>query len=368
MKTLAAIVLMTSLAVGEDVVAPRQAPRKSAPPRIGRPIRVPVQATFAMKIETKPRFPKAARPAASQVAETKGLAVTIQPEKNTFAGNGPLAFEVVFENKSKKPILLHGLEHLGVGPKLVAANLANTNQWTVVGKFEKAKNMPAVKLAVGEKKKYTLVVEATRFIRPPVIVPFPRPRPRLFPARGDVKVDRAVAAPPRRGKPIQIAPPRRRPPVFIGSLLPCGQGKCRVRLLLEFKQAANAGKQAASQWVGRVATGTVDFTVGKPVPGVVPPIVVQPFTKERAITSAHAAAERALKANYKPVAGIRPAHKGAWITDPQKSAGVKVKKGTGWTIQWTSFPKAGFSYNVTVDVNTGGGAVVREIFTGFSGK
>jgi hypothetical protein len=327
-----------------------------------------VQATFAMKIETKPRFPKTARTAASQVAETKGLAVTIQPEKNTFAGNGPLAFEVVFENKSKKPILLHGLEHLGVGPKLVVANLANTNQWTVVGKFEKAKNMPAVKLAVGEKKKYTLVVEATRFIRPPVIVPFPRPRPRPFPARGHVKADRAVAAPPRRGKPIQIAPPRRRPPVFIGPLLPCGQGKCRVRLLLEFKQAANAGKQAASQWVGRVATGTVDFTVGKPVPGVVPPIVVQPFTKERAITSAHEAAERALQANYKPVAGIRPAHKGAWITDPQKSAGVKVKKGTGWTIQWTSFPKAGFSYNVTVDVNTGGGAVVREIFTGFSGK
>jgi len=251
----------------------------------------------------------------------------------------------------------------------VVANLTNTNQWTVTGKFKQAKNQPAVKLAAGEKKKYTLVVEATRFIRPPVPIPLPRPLPRPFPARGDVKADRAVAAPPVRGKPVQIQIlPRRRPPVFIWALLPCGQGKCRVRLLLEFKQAAGGKKNAAATWVGRVATGTVDFTVGKPVPGVVPPIVVRPFTKEQAIGVARTAAERALQANYKPVAGIRPAHKGVWISDPQKSAGVKVKQGSGWTVSWTSFPKAGFSYNVTVDVNTGGGAIVREVFTGFSGK
>ena len=85
--------------------APKKgAPKKGAPPRIGRPIQVPVAATFSMKVETKPRFPNAARPAASAPAEVKDLSVTIQPQKKEFAGNGPLAFDTPLD-------IFHHLSH-----------------------------------------------------------------------------------------------------------------------------------------------------------------------------------------------------------------------------------------------------------------
>ena len=53
---------------------------------------------YRVSVQSKPKFPKAERPNASVPASLKGLSVTIQPEKKTFAGNGPLAFEVQLTN------------------------------------------------------------------------------------------------------------------------------------------------------------------------------------------------------------------------------------------------------------------------------
>ena len=121
---------------------------------------VPAQSAFELKVETKPRFPKENRPAASVPSEVKSLSVTIQPEKKAFAGNGPLSFLVTLENKSKAAVLVYGLEHLGASPKLVISNLTNANQWPISGDFTKAKDQPAIRLGAGESKTYTLVVEA----------------------------------------------------------------------------------------------------------------------------------------------------------------------------------------------------------------
>ncbi len=327
---------------------------KPAPP-------VPAQAAFELKVEAKPRFPNANRPAASEPAEVKLLSVTIQPEKTEFAGNGPLSFLVTLENKSKSPLLVYGLEHLGAAPKLVVSNLDNANQWSIAGDFTKAKDQAAVPLGAGESKTYTLVVEANIAFPRPIPLPRPLPMPlRPVPA----PVFRAGEAEKQPANP-QPVPPGRRRPIFVGPALPCGAGKCRAKLFLEF-QTDPLRRYRVPQWTGKIATGTVDFEVGKPQPGVQLPGVGGPLTKQQAIRLAQAAAERALQSNYQPAPGIKPAHQGVWIKDAEKTAAIAEKKPGGWTISWTAFPKTGFSYNVKVDVSPSGAATIREVFTGYS--
>jgi hypothetical protein len=339
----------TSLALAQARLEEKAQPRIVKPAPI-----VATQTPFQLKVETKSRFPNENRPGASTPAEEKSLAVTIQPEKSEFAGNGPLAFAVTFENKSPVPLMLFGLEHLGVSPKLVISNQANANQWSITGSFAQDKNQAAIQLGAGESKTYTLVVEANVVIPQPI--PLPRPMPFPVPA-----VEKGPAVNPRAVQ--RIFPPR--PPWVIGTELPCGEGACRALLLLEF-QTDPLRRYLHPLWSGKIASGTVDFQVGKPLPIVVPPIGGGPLTKERAIVLAQAAAELALKSNYQPLAGIKPVHQGAWITDATKTAEVTEQKAGGWTIGWTEFPKQGFSFNVKIDVNTNGATTVREVFTSYT--
>lgn len=332
--------------------------QEKAGAKIAKPAPVPVaQSPFELKVETKPRFPNENRPAASTPAEEKSLAVTIQPEKTEFAGNGPLAFSVTFENKSQSPLMVYGSEHLGVSPKLVVSNQKTASQWSITGDFSKANDQPAIELGAGESKTYTLVVEANAVVIPQ---PLPMPLPRPFPLPGPVLEDANQQKPAAVRR---IVPPR--PPVVIGPALPVGEGACRAMLLLEFKTDP-ARKYKHALWSGKIATGTVDFQVGKGAPVVVPPVVGGPMTKERAIPIAKAAAERALQANYQPQGTVKPAHQGDWIQDAEKTANVTEIKTGGWTIAWTHFPKSGFSYNVKVEVSQNGAAVVREVFASYS--
>jgi hypothetical protein len=320
----------------------------------------PVVTPFELKVETTPRFPNENRPEASTPVEDKSLAVTLQPEKTEFAGNGPLAFLVTFENKSKSQMMLFGLEHLGGSPKLVLSNQTNANQWSITGKFDEAGKQAAVKLGPGESNTYTLVVEANVIIVPQ---PIPLPRPIPVPARPVPEPGIQKALPEGAQADRRIWPPR--PPVVIGPALPVGEGDCRAKLFLEF-QTDPARRYEHPTWMGKIATGTVEFKIGKSQPVPVPPIGGGPLTKERAIPLAKAAAERALQANYQPAAGLKPAHQGEWITEAEKTANVTEKKAGGWTIGWTHFPKKGFSYNVKIDVTPAGRAVVREVFASYS--
>lgn len=313
---------------------------------------------FELKVETKPRFPNENRPQASTPAEEKSLAVTIQPEKTEFAGNGPLALLVTFENKSKSPLILYGLEHLGASPKLVVSNQKSASQWSVTGDFSKAPDQAAAELGAGESKTYTLVIEANAVVVPQPI-PFPMPRPIPLPA-GAVLEDLKPGPPPAVRR---IVPPR--PPVVIGPALPVGEGACRAMLLLEFPSDP-ARKYQHPVWTGKIASRTVDFQVGKAQPVAVPPVVGGAMTKAQAITVAKAAAERALQVNYQPQGTVKPAHQGEWIKEAEKTANVTESKTGGWTIAWTHFPKSGFSYNVKVDVGQNGSANVREVFASYS--
>lgn len=338
---------------GAVLAAPQDAQQrrivKPAPPIVAQP-------AFELKVETKPRFPNENRPPASKPVEEKSLEVTLQPEKKEFAGNGPLAFLVTVQNKSKSPMMLFGLEHLGASPKLVLSNQKNANQWSITGDFDQAKNPPAVELGPGESKTYTLVVEG-KAVAVPRPIPLPRPIPRPLPEPAFQKAGEGLQADRRILRP--------RPPVVIGQPIPVGEGECRAMLLLEFGTDP-LRRYKHPTWTGKIATGTVDFTIGKPQPIIVPPRGAGPITKERAIPLAQAAAERALQANYRPAAGVKPAHQGAWITDAEKTANVTEKKSGGWTIRWTHFPKQGFSYNVKVDVSAAGATTVREVFASYS--
>ena len=340
------------------ILAAQQEPAQKAGRRIVKPGPVVAAGSFELKVQTQPKFPNETRGEASTPAETDSLAVTIQPEKKSFAGNGPLAFLVTFENKADTPRMLFGLEHLGDSPKLVIANQDNANQWSLTGSFAQDKNPPAVELAAGQSKTYTLVVESQAVIVPRPI-PLPRPVPRPLP----LPIEKKGAQPENPKVPPQILPPR--PPVVIGAPLPCGQGSCRAMLLLEFKTDP-IRRYKHPTWTGKIASGTVDFQVGKPQPVAIPPFGGGPVTKDRAIQLAQAAAERALQSNYQPVPGVKPAHQGTWIENAEKTANVTEKKTGGWTVSWTHFPKSGFSYNVKIDVGTSGAAVVQEVFTSYS--
>ena len=331
-----------------------------------KPIAPIANPKYKVSVQSKPKFPNAERPQASVPASLSGLSVTIQPEKKTFAGNGPLAFEVQLTNTSKKPFLLYRGATLGEGAKLVISNRQTAAQWEP-GTPAIAQRGGVVSLPPGKSVKYSLVVE-TRF----VAIPFPRPLPQPLPRPIRRRLELRDTAPP----PVQVPAVRWRPrlpavivPPFIGPVRPCGQGPCRVRLWLEFK-GEPLGKYATPLWIGKIATGTVDFEVGatQPIkPPVIVPPIVGPLTKAQAVTLAHAAAERALVVNYQPVQPVRPPHAGAWISNPQKTARVKEQQGGGWTVSWTQIPKGkGFRFNVMVQIGVRGGAQVQEVFTGYS--
>jgi hypothetical protein len=361
MAIIALFLLSATVVRGEDV----EPAAKGKPQRIKivRPIVPIANPKYKVSVQPKPKSPKAERPKASVPASLQGLSVTIQPEKKTFAGNGPLAFEVQLTNTSKKPFLLYRGATLGEGAKLVISNRKTAVQWEP-GTPAIAKRGGVVSLPPGKSVKFSLVIE-TQFVAIPFPRPLPRPIPRPFPKRQQLegKAVAAVQAPVGRRRPAVISPP------FIGPVMPCGQGPCRVRLLLEFK-GDPLGKYATPLWTGKIATGTVDFEVGGPQPikpPVIVPPIVGPLTKAQAVTLAQAAAERALVANYKSVQPVRPPHAGVWISNPQKTARVKEQKGGGWTVSWTQIPKGkGFRFNVTVLVGARGGAQVQEIFTGYS--
>lgn len=347
-------VVAAGTVVAKDAVAPKPPARRR--PAIGI---LPVRRQFETRVQTSSRFKKQDRPAASQPASVNGLQVAVQPEKKTFAGNGPLAFEVTLKNVSEKPFQLDRATLLGGSPKLVISNQKTAAQWTAPA-LKKGATAKTVTLKPGKTVKYTLVVES-RFIGP-VPIPFPRPRP-LPPRRAVPAVPKAAQpAPAKPGVAVGAPIRRQRPPIVWNGLLPCGQGPCRGRLFLEFT-APDAAKGKTPIWSGKIASGTFDFKVGKPEPVWTPG---QPLKKEQAIRLAHPAAERALSASYKPVAGIRPAKVGPWIESPEKTATAKKDKAGNWTVSWTSFPKTGHSYNVTVKVSKFGGATVTEVFTGYS--
>jgi hypothetical protein len=357
MRNLKWLGLVGSIAAGtalaKDVVAPQQPARRR--PAIGI---VPMRGQFETRVQTAPRFKKQDRPAASKPMTINGLQVTVQPEKKSFAGNGPLAFEVAMKNVSEKPFQLNAATQLGGSPKLVISNRKTAAQWTAP-ELKKSTTAKTVTLKPGKTLKYTLVVES-RFIGGPIPFPGPRPiplpRPRVVPKAAQP----AVLPPP--GKPgVVIGVPIRRRPIVVNPLLPCGQGPCRGRLFLQF--VAQNAEESAPQWSGKIASNTFDFEVGKPEPVWTPG---QPLKKEQAIRLAHPVAERSLSASYKPVAGIRPAKAGPWIESPEKTATAKQDKAGNWTVSWTSFPKTGHSYNVTVTVSKFGGAAVTEVFTGYS--
>lgn len=338
--------------------------RRRIPPRVNR---------FTMRVQKSARFAKEDRPAASVPNSEKGLQITIQPEKKEFAGNGPVALEVTLTNVSKKAFRLNQPGTLGGTPKLVMANQKTAAQWSITAKPRGANPKDVVVLKPGKTLTCYVVVEGTMIFPRPI--PFPRPlpgpNPLPVPPRRRIQFKGAPgvgggAAPVDQPK-IVIGKPGRpigpiRPPIVIRPTLPVGQGPVKATLFVEFKETETDNAKTPRLWTGKIASKPVTFKIGKPsfiVPG-------QPVSKEQAIRVAHPAAERALKAAYRPVKGLRPPKVGPWIESPEKTATAKKQKNGGWTVSWTHFPKSGFSYNVTVSVSRFGGANVTEVFTGYS--
>ncbi len=358
--TLLSLLLLTTSQVApaaEDEIAPPIRPPIVKPVQpIGRPV-VPV-AKWSLSIQKDARFDEKSWGEASEPVSTRGLRLVVQPERKSFAGNGPLAFRVTLENVSENAIELAG-GRLGAKPRLVLANQKTGAQWSLTAKASKTKG---VKLAAGDSASYTLVVSAPQIVFPrpvpvPLPGPIPRPLPQPIPFKG-VRFQACGAA--GQAQPVPIRRPIR-PPVFVGQVVPVGQGTVRAQLFVEFDKPA----QDSKAWSGRLAAKPVEFEIGKPEP-VVPPGV--PTTKETAVKAAIPVAEAALRSNYRPVPGIRPEHSGTWIEDAEKTANVTQTK-SGWTVSWTHTPRrGGFGYNVTVDVTRGGGGVVREVFTSYSPK
>ncbi len=358
MNAFSAALLSIGLSLGADVQSTKQPVTKPSPPSIVQPAR------FRMQVQATPKFPGQPRPKASESATVRGLTVTVQPELKQFSSGGPLAFEVELKNDSQATFLLYDSARLGGKVTLVTSNLRTGSQWTIKDATSSQRNR-AVKLEQGESVRYTVLVGAVPVYFPPRPIPFPRPQPIPFPQPAP-KRDSAEAS----GDGVEQADRRRPPQIIVAPSLPCGTGRCRARLMLEF-QADPLARHAQPQWTGKIASNTVDFTVagGTPIPPV-PPFpgpIVGPVNRQQAIRLAHAAAERALDASYQPIPGIRPKHQGRWIANFERTASADGKLGGAWKIGWTHFPKRqGFSYNVSVNVASNGATSVREVFTGYS--
>lgn len=389
MKTSAVVTLWMGVAFGAALGV--EARDEVAPEPGGRLIR-PVPApggVWKLMVQEKPHFPGEPQGEVSTPASHAGLSVTIQPERKEFGPYGPLAFRVVLENTSDRPLDLPDADWLGGKLKLVVSHRQTGAQWTLESPADGAAGK-GKRLAAGETLAMTLVAQQNVVVRPiPPGRPIPLPRPigpvPEFRKAAPARVGDAVPEDPAVEHPDQVkpggGPNRRRPPaVFLGPplraglVVPCGTGPCRAMLFIESRkpdEAAAGEEKAAGEkiaavrtWKGKLAAKPVDFAIG--AAGVVqPPVQIGPRTKEDAVRFAIPAAERALDATYQPVPNVRPAHSGTWIGDAEKTAEVTERKETGWTVRWTHTPKSGFSYNVTVDVDRNGGAVVREVFAGY---
>ena len=237
------------LFLATSVVADEIAPKKPIPGRVPA-----VGTAFRLRVQAKPQYPNAERPSASAATAERGLSVTIQPEKAAFALNERLAFIVVVTNESKRPFRLQNISELGGKPKLVVANFDSAAQWTVA-EVTTGDGPKSIQLEPGKSATLHLVVNGQ-------IQPQPRPRP--LPIRRNAAAQ-DVRKPGPNG-PFQTQAP-----------LPCGAGKCRTRLLLEFKADGGQKGQTVPAWVGKIASKPVDFTVTAARPPVIvrPPVVPQ---------------------------------------------------------------------------------------------
>lgn len=350
------LVSLGIVGVAEDRVAPPGVvPPVRRPPIVRPPIVKPLPPVRApewtVTVREKSRFDEKQWGEASEPTSDRGLRITLQPERKSFAGNGPLAFRVELTNTTDGPLVLANGSKLGDSPRLVLANQKTAAQWSLSAKSDDSKPLT---IPAGESVQRTLVVSAEQ-VFVPLPQPIPRPIPfRIQPAKGD-ELQAKKKVQPAGAQPI-IRPAG--PIVAQWATVPVGQGTVRVRLLLEFEKS-----DAKNTWSGKLASKPVECTIGGPE---APPVIGVPTTREQAIQKAMPAAEAALSANDRPVPGIRPGHVGEWLVDPEKTAEVK-ETDNGWRVSWTHTPKGkGFGYNVSVDVNRGGGTVVREVFTSYS--
>lgn len=295
------------------------------------------------------------RPAVSESAESSGLTVTIQPERQEFGNAGPLAFEVVLKNSSPKPFMLYRSDQLGENAKLYMSHTQLRTMWSLTVQGNQGAGGKSVTLKPGDTLKYSLVIQAQ-----PVFVPQPVPLPQPVPVPFPRPVEETEKQPQFRRRPA---------PIFVASPLPIGAGQSSATLTLEFKASPLKIQFPHQHWTGKLTTKSTLFTVaGQPVPPVPPviPPIAGPLTKEQAIARAHTIAEAALNQFYQPVEDVKPPHTGAWITGPEKTAQVKSPQPNTWLIQWTAFPKSGHSYNVTVSIDASGSTDVTEVFAGYS--
>lgn len=367
MRTLVALAVSLSTAVA-SAEGPDDRPRIPEDflrrPAVVRP-------TYSVRVQAEPRLPKDERPDASTPAGDGRLSLTIQPERKSFPGNGPVAYTVTLTNKSEKSILLYGAEKLGRRPDMVFVHQKTAGQSRMTGDWDTDFKAAPLRLDSGKSYTRTFVIESQAVAGP---VPLPRPEPIPFPLPGPRPELRRDAAP----KAAAPAPPVRkgereaeRMPLIAAPAVIADVGTVRTRLMLEFTAPAEAAKGPDAVWTGKIASDPVDveFTipVWKGVPGIPPG---GPVTKEQAITVAHQAAEAALNSAYDPIDPVRPAHSGPWIADPQKTATVKEKaNAAGWSISWTHTAKGkGHTHHVVVDVDANGRTNIREVFAGYSNR
>ncbi|MEX1096800.1 MAG: hypothetical protein WED34_12190 [Planctomycetales bacterium] len=386
MKAIAAAILCAGLGFGAVAADDEAREDRLIRPPVPAPVPVPAPA-WKLAFQEKPQFPGEPQGEVSAPASQEGLSVTVQPELKEFSPFGPLAFRVVLKNTSDKPLRLASADQLGGKVKLVISHRQTGAQWTLESAAEKGG--AAKRLGPGESLEVTLIVQQDRpIVRPlPPGRPIPLPEPIPVPGPVPLPVDKLRAEapailPPAAAQPSPVPEDaevrgvfRRRRPIIlpgpvqvIGTTVPCGTGPCRAMLFLEFAAGDRTDKAFPPLWNGKLASEPVDFTVTAAGGAVRPPIIIQPATKEQAVQFALPAAERALNANYQPIPDVRPAHDGAWIADAEKTASVTERKEGGWTVRWTHAPSSGFSYNVTVDVETSGAVVVREVFAGYSAR
>ncbi len=255
---------------------------------------------FRLTVQKEPRFPNGQAGERSIPSESRGLEVSLQPEKAQFSDRGPLAFRLTYRNTSDKAFLLDHPDRLGASARLVIANQATAAQWTLTSDFPKPRGNALIRIEPGASLRYTLVVSS----RPPFI-PQPRP-PRPIPIRpqarqsdstapgtteakeagktpgSNVPRDSSTQSESRIRPPVIVPRPRPRPrpvpPIVISPQLPCGAGPCRAMVLLEFKGNTAVKNGGPPLWVGKIATRPVDVTIAASRP-----IIIQPRPRVEAV-------------------------------------------------------------------------------------
>mgnify|MGYP002624773522 CR=1 FL=1 len=311
--------------------------------------------SYQLTVREDPLLPKGERPEASAPAGDGVLSVSIQPERQSFPANGPIAVTVTLRNAGERQSSLWSVETLGSALSMVFVHPKTGQQVRVKGPESPQKDAKIVMLEPGKSVQRTVVVQMPR-VRPfPRPEPLPVPLPRLLePKAAAPAIDRPQAI---------VAFPPREFPGLIGPMIP--QGTVRVRLSLEFATPPHV--RIANLYAGKIASETSDVEITAPQGQPADPVPGPPANREQAIKKAHPVAEAALTAAYNPMEPVRPARVGAWIADPIGSATVKDRDGGGWIISWTHTTKGkGHSHHVVIEVAPSGQATVREVFAGYS--